>query len=122
MRLCVAIPCFFENVDFCEAIAASRALGYDAVETYRWKGLDFSRVGEALEEHVRDILRRDGIDPTALVFSGECPVYDKYDEFLPPELLRAAFAEDRLCPREVYLRFLGEESPIFREEDRACMI
>ncbi len=78
--------------------------------------------GEALEEHVRDILRRDGIDPTALVFSGECPVYDKYDEFLPPELLRAAFAEDRLCPREVYLRFLGEESPIFREEDRACMI
>ena len=51
MRLCVAIPCFFGKLDFCEAIATSRALGYDAVETYRWKGLDFSRIGEALEKH-----------------------------------------------------------------------
>ena len=78
--------------------------------------------GEGLEEHIRDILRRDGIDPRELMSSGECPIYDKYDDFLPPELLREAFAADRLCPEEVYLRFLGREAPTFKKEDIPCMI
>ena len=54
---------------------------------------------------VRDILERDGLDTAELVRDGECPVFDKYDEFIPPELLREAFAEDRLLADEVILRF-----------------
>ena len=50
MRLCVPIPCFFKNVDFCEAIKTVASLGYDAVETYRWKGLDLDKIKATLDE------------------------------------------------------------------------
>lgn len=50
MKLCVVIPCFFKNADFCDAIRRVAALGYDTVETYGWKGLDFSAVRQTLEE------------------------------------------------------------------------
>ena len=50
MRLCVAIPCFFKNVDFCDAIRTSASLGYDAVETYNWKDLDLDAVKRTLDE------------------------------------------------------------------------
>ncbi|MBQ9760524.1 MAG: TIM barrel protein [Clostridia bacterium] len=50
MRLCVAIPCFFKNVDFCEAIRRVAELGYDAVETYDWRKLDLGAVRKTLDE------------------------------------------------------------------------
>ena len=50
MRLCVAMPCFFKNVDFCDAVRQVAALGYDAVETYAWKDLDLKTVRRALDE------------------------------------------------------------------------
>ena len=50
MRLCVAIPCFFKNVDFCDAIRQCKALGYDAIETYDWKKLDLGSVRRTLDE------------------------------------------------------------------------
>ena len=50
MRLCVVIPCFFHKTDFCEAIRQCAALGYDAVETYSWAGLDPVAVRETLAE------------------------------------------------------------------------
>jgi hydroxypyruvate isomerase len=50
MRLCVAIPCFFKNVDFCDALRQVAALGYDAAETYNWKSLDLDRVHATLDE------------------------------------------------------------------------
>ena len=46
MRLCVPIPCFFGDMDFCEGLR----LGYDAAETYNWKGLDFDAVRRTCEE------------------------------------------------------------------------
>ena len=49
MRLCVVLPCFFRGVDLCEAIRTVAALGYDAVETYRWKELDLDLVRETLD-------------------------------------------------------------------------
>ena len=55
--------------------------------------------------NIRTIIERDGIDPYTLVNDGECPVFDKYDEFIPPELLRRAFAVDRLSVKEVLERF-----------------
>ncbi len=65
--------------------------------------------GSYLVRHIRSIIERDGLDPHELVFGGECPVFDKYDEFIPPELLRDAYAEDRLCPEEVLERFSTED-------------
>ena len=54
---------------------------------------------------MRDIIERDGINTEELVGAGECPVFDKYDEYIPPELLREAYAKDRLFADEVIERF-----------------
>lgn len=50
MKLCVAIPCFFQGMDFCDAVREAASLGYDTVETYDWKSLDLGRVKDALAE------------------------------------------------------------------------
>ena len=50
MRLCVPIPCFFGDMEFCEGLRRVKALGYDAAETYNWKGLDFDVVRRTCEE------------------------------------------------------------------------
>ena len=50
MRFCVAIPCFFKGVDFCDALRQVAALGYDAAETYNWKSLDLDAVKQAIDE------------------------------------------------------------------------
>jgi ATP-dependent Lhr-like helicase len=62
--------------------------------------------GKHLLFNIRNILLRDGLDTFSLVTDGECPVFDKFDEYIPPELLRAAYAEDRLSPEEFKERFL----------------
>ena len=59
------------------------------------------KAGERLSTAIADIIERDGLDTEALVFDGECPVFDKYDEFIPPELLRRAYAADRLLADEI---------------------
>lgn len=45
-----------------------------------------------------------GIDPAALVFPSELPVFDKYDAYVPGELLRAAYAADHLRADEAEAR------------------
>ncbi len=55
--------------------------------------------------NIRNIISRDGINTFELVTDGECPVYDKFDEYIPPELLREAYATDRLFADEVLERF-----------------
>ena len=69
--------------------------------TFKAKG-DF---GARFLESISDILKRDGLDTERLVRSGECPIFDKYDEYIPAELLRQAYARDRLSAEEVLLRF-----------------
>ncbi len=61
--------------------------------------------GKALLLSIRQILERDGLDTFSLVTDGECPVFDKFDEYIPPELLREAYAVDRLLADEVIERF-----------------
>lgn len=56
--------------------------------------------------NIRTIIEREGIDTQALVNDGECPLFDKYDEYIPPELLRLAYATDRLRTDEIMERFL----------------
>ncbi len=48
MKLCAAIPCFFRG-DPCDAIRTVAALGYRAVETYDWRGMDLKRVRDTLD-------------------------------------------------------------------------
>lgn len=50
MRFCIPVPCFFGKMDFCDAIRRIAALGFDAAETYDWKGLDLDRVRKTCEE------------------------------------------------------------------------
>lgn len=49
----------------------------------------------------------DRIDCDALMSDSELPILDKYDEYIPGELLRRAYAADRLCGDEPAAR-LGE--------------
>lgn len=56
MRLCVPIPCFFTNIDFISALKTIGGLGFDAVETYAWKGLDLNAVKEACDESGVELL------------------------------------------------------------------
>lgn len=63
------------------------------------------RAGEDLLAAIGNIIERDGLDTELLVGEGECPVYDKFDEFIPPELLRKAYAADRLLDTEITERF-----------------
>ena len=46
------------------------------------------------------------IDCTELVAPSELPVFDKYDPFIPGELLRRAYATDRLDPTEAQSRLV----------------
>lgn len=56
MRLCVPIPCFFGDMDFCEAIKEVKALGFDAAETYAWQHLDLEKVRATCEEQGVELL------------------------------------------------------------------
>ena len=49
---------------------------------------------------------RNGIDAMSLVRSGENPVFDKYDEYLPASLLQKAYARDKLAPDEAAERII----------------
>ena len=60
--------------------------------------------GDRLLTSVESIIERDGLDPRSLVGDGECPVFAKYDEYIPAELLREAYAADRLSTVEILER------------------
>ena len=64
--------------------------------------------GTRLMDNIRDILETEGLDVFSLVNGGECPVFDKFDEYIPADLLREAYAVDRLDGAEVIERILGE--------------
>lgn len=49
MRLCVPVPCFFGDMDFCKALEKIGELGYDAAETYNWKNLNLDDVAAAVK-------------------------------------------------------------------------
>lgn len=56
-----------------------------------------------------DLIRREeGIDTDPLVQGLSMLAYDKYDAHIPDELLRRAYAADRLSPEEVTRRFVPD--------------
>ena len=50
MRFCIPIPCFFPDDNFSDAVRKVKALGFDAVETYKWEGLDLDEAKSVCEE------------------------------------------------------------------------
>lgn len=55
-------------------------------------------------------LKTDGVKPEGLLSAAECPVMDKYDDYIPAELLREAYATDRLREDEIMDLFVKEIS------------
>ncbi len=53
---------------------------------------------------LRDNANMHGVDPYALVGVTESPVFEKYDPYIPCELLQKAYAEDRLRTDELIKR------------------
>ncbi len=65
----------------------------------------------ALIKGLCDIAEREGIDKSKLVSPTEMPVFEKYDDFIPAELLRKQYAADKLRTDEIFMRLpeiLGE--------------
>lgn len=50
MRICIPIPCFFPKHDFNDAVRLVKKHGFDAVETYEWRGLDLESVRLTCED------------------------------------------------------------------------
>ncbi len=57
-----------------------------------------------LLSHLAQVVETEGIDCEALVRAGEVPLFEKYDEHIPGDLLRRAFATDRLRADEAERR------------------
>lgn len=51
MKFDVPVPCFFGNLDFCDALEKIAALSFNAAETYDWKSLDPVRVTETCKRN-----------------------------------------------------------------------
>ena len=88
----------------------STRLGISDIQSESCHYVTFKAKADAAEhlmDSIRDILTTEGLDVHELVDGGECPVFDKFDEYIPAELLRAAYATDRLNGEEVIERMLG---------------
>ena len=60
--------------------------------------------GESLMKYIKRIAKN-GIDKSSLVRANECPVFEKYDDRIPSELLRKAYVADRLRTDEIMEMF-----------------
>ncbi|MCI5754876.1 MAG: DEAD/DEAH box helicase [Firmicutes bacterium] len=60
--------------------------------------------GRELISYLSKKASSEGIDKSALVAPSECPVFEKYDDFIPSELLRDAYMADRLRTDEAVKR------------------
>lgn len=60
--------------------------------------------GDELAGGLYDILVNERPEAISLVSKGDNPAFDKYDPYLPSELLRKAYAADKLDMSELYVR------------------
>lgn len=60
--------------------------------------------GRELISYLSKKASTEGIDKSTLVAASECPVFEKYDDFIPSELLRDAYMADRLRTDEAVKR------------------
>lgn len=62
--------------------------------------------GFELAATLRDAVNERGIDCSSLISSGELPIFEKYDDYVPAELLRKAYSTDKLRADEAEKRIL----------------
>ncbi|MBQ2277615.1 MAG: DEAD/DEAH box helicase [Clostridia bacterium] len=63
--------------------------------------------GDDLMREIMQKIAEEGIDLDSLISPTEAPVFDKYDEYIPSELLRKAYREDKLRADEIEERAVG---------------
>ncbi len=61
--------------------------------------------GESFMRFLKKKILTEGIDKSSLVSPNECPVFEKYDDRIPSELLRKAYVSDRLRSDEIIALF-----------------
>ena len=74
-------------------VLAAKQLGMKGLDSARPYFMQFTM--QADEPTFYEVLRQQAalpLDPMELVYPGEVPYFDKYDEFLPEELIRRGFA------------------------------
>lgn len=60
--------------------------------------------GDDMMKMIADKLRREGLDTRALLNPSEAPAFEKYDEYIPTELLQKAYYTDKLRNDEILRR------------------
>ncbi len=58
-------------------------------------------------EAIGNDLSRNSLDAVDMLAAGETPMFDKFDEYIPAELLKKGYIADRLSPEEVIARLGG---------------
>ena len=94
-------------------IALERFLRLKCADALRLRSLDSARpyyIQFTMKASAQEILRilaetaEKPLDPMELVYPGEVPVFEKYDEYLPDELIRKGFAFGILNIGEMKMR------------------
>lgn len=108
--------CLFPWLGTYAFLAMERFLKIKCAERLGLKGLDSSRpyfiqftMRASREEFFRILAEeeRKPLDPMELVYPGEIPLFEKYDEFLPEELVKKGFAYGILGIDEMKSRIRG---------------
>lgn len=93
-------------------LICAKELGITALDSSRPYFIQFKmKAGE--EEFFRTLkeLEKLPLDPMDLVYRGEVPVFEKYDEFLPEELVKKGFAYGILGIEEMKMRIRSWQLP-----------
>jgi len=73
-------------------IRCAQALGLSALDSSRPYFIQF-KMNAAKEDFFRVLadMEKQPLDPMELIYKGEVPLFEKYDEFLPEELVKKRF-------------------------------
>ncbi len=91
-------------------LKCAKDLGLTALDPARPYFIQFKM--KATREQFFKVLKekeKQPLDPMELVYPGEVPLFEKYDEFVPPELVRKGFAYGILATDEMKARIRGWE-------------
>lgn len=91
-------------------LKCAKDLGLTALDPARPYFIQFKM--KATREQFFEVLKekeKQPLDPMELVYPGEVPLFEKYDEFVPPELVRKGFAYGILATDEMKARIRGWE-------------
>ena len=91
-------------------LKCAKDLGLTALDPARPYFIQFKM--KATREQFFEVLKekeKQPLDPMELVYPGDVPIFEKYDEFVPPELVRKGFAYGILATDEMKARIRGWE-------------